>query len=120
MGTLELVNRIQPTGADDSTTDGQRIVTNRRCSEYSYLPVDQVPVEGRNWLQLLTTFQGQQELCTGIEIRVLSGCLVLMSYGKPPENSGSVARQIEFWQATLSRLSGGNSRAEPVRRSRKC
>ena len=46
MDTLELVHRLQTSDADDSTIDGLRIVTDRLCSEYPYLPRDQLLVEG--------------------------------------------------------------------------
>ena len=47
MDTLELVHRLQTSDADDSTIDSLRIVTDRLCSEYPYLPSDQLLVEGR-------------------------------------------------------------------------
>ena len=79
MDTLELVHRLQTTDADDSTIDGLRIVTDRLCSEYPYLPSDQLLVEGRNWLQRLTTFRGQRlTLSQHREILVLAGWLALL------------------------------------------
>ena len=79
MDTLELVHRLQTTDADDSTIDGLRIVTDRLCSEYPYLPSDQLLVEGRNWLQRLTTFRGQRlTLPQHREILVLAGWLALL------------------------------------------
>ena len=79
MDTLELVHRLQTTDADDSTIDGLRIVTDRLCSEYPYLPGDQLLLEGRNWLQRLTTFRGQRlTLAQHREILVLAGWLALL------------------------------------------
>jgi transcriptional regulator with XRE-family HTH domain len=79
MDTLELVHRLQTTDADDSTIDGLRIVTDRLCSEYPYLPSEQLLVEGRNWLQRLSTFRGQRlTLAQHREILVLAGWLALL------------------------------------------
>ena len=79
MDTLELVHRLQTSDADDSTIDSLRIVTDRMCSEYPYLPSDQLLVEGRNWLQRLTTFRGQRlTLAQHREILVLAGWLALL------------------------------------------
>src|ERR1700734_2355148 len=55
------------------------IVTDRLCSEYAYLPGDQLLTEGRNWLQRLTTFRGQRlTLAQHREILVLAGWLALL------------------------------------------
>jgi hypothetical protein len=79
MDTLELVHRLQTSDADDSTIDGLHIVTDRLCSEYPYLPSDQLLIEGRNWLQRLTTFRGQRlTLAQHREILVLAGRLALL------------------------------------------
>lgn len=79
MDTLELVHRLQTSDADDSTIDSLRIVTDRLCSEYPYLPSDQLLVEGRSWLQRLTTFRGQRlTLAQHREILVLAGWLALL------------------------------------------
>jgi hypothetical protein len=79
MDTLELVHRLQTSDADDSTIDGLRIVADRLCSEYPYLPSDQLLLEGRSWLQRLTTFRGQRlTLSQHREILVLAGWLALL------------------------------------------
>jgi tetratricopeptide (TPR) repeat protein len=79
MDTLELVGRLQASDADDSTIESLRIVTDRLCSEYPYLPSDQLLIEGRNWLQRLTTFRGQRlTLAQHREILVLAGWLALL------------------------------------------
>jgi tetratricopeptide (TPR) repeat protein len=79
MDTLELVQRLQTSDADDSTIDSLRIVTDRLCSEYPYLPSDQLLIEGRSWLQRLTTFRGQRlTLAQHREILVLAGWLALL------------------------------------------
>ena len=55
-------------------------MTDRLCSEYPFLPSDQLLLEGRSWLQRLTTFRGQRlTLAQHREILVLAGWLALLS-----------------------------------------
>jgi len=60
MDTLELVSRLQRFDLDQATIDGLRIMADRLCSEYPFMPGDQVSVEGRSWLRRIVSFQGQR------------------------------------------------------------
>jgi hypothetical protein len=42
MDTLELVSRLQRSDLDQATLDGLRIMTDRFCSEYPFMPADQL------------------------------------------------------------------------------
>src|SRR5216117_1328431 len=54
METLDIVNRLQASDLDDATLDALRITADRLCSEYPFLPSDQLLTEGKNWLRRLT------------------------------------------------------------------
>jgi hypothetical protein len=43
---------------DQATLDGLRIMDDRLCSEYPYMPADQLVPEGRIWLRRITMLQG--------------------------------------------------------------
>ena len=58
MDTLELVSRLQRSDLDQATLDGLRIMADRLCSEYPFMPGDQLLVEGRSWLRRVVSFQG--------------------------------------------------------------
>ena len=60
MDTLELVSRLQRSDLDQATLDGLRIMADRLCSEYPFMPTDQLLVEGRAWLRRITSLQGQR------------------------------------------------------------
>ena len=60
MDTLELVSRLQRSDLDQATLDGLRIMADRLCSEYPYMPADQLLTEGRAWLRRITALQGQR------------------------------------------------------------
>lgn len=47
MDTLELVSRLQRSDMDQATLDGVRIMADRLCSEYPFMPSDQLLTEGR-------------------------------------------------------------------------
>src|SRR5689334_12279249 len=73
MDTLELVSRLQRSDLDQATLDGLRIMADRLCSEYPFLPSDQLLVEGRSWLRRVVSFQGQHR-----EILTLAGWIALL------------------------------------------
>ena len=60
MDTLELVSRMQASDLDNATIDALRITTDRLCSDYPFLPSDQLLTEGRNWLRRLIALRGQR------------------------------------------------------------
>src|SRR5258708_4398484 len=79
MDTLELVSRMQASDLDDATIDALRLTTDRLCSDYPFLPSDQLLVEGRNWLRRLNSLrEGRLTLTQHREILVLAGWLALL------------------------------------------
>jgi transcriptional regulator with XRE-family HTH domain len=79
MDTLELVSRMQATDLDDATIEALRLTTDRLCSDYPFLPSDQLLTEGRNWLRRLNALRGQRlTLAQHREILVLTGWLALL------------------------------------------
>jgi tetratricopeptide (TPR) repeat protein len=79
MDTLELVGRLQRSDLDQATLDGLRIMADRLCSEYPFLPADQLLIEGRAWLRRITSLQGQRlTLKQHREILVLAGWVALL------------------------------------------
>jgi len=79
MDTLELVSRLQRSDLDEATLNGLRITADRLCSEYPFLPSDQLLIEGRAWLRRTTTFRGQRlTLAQHREILVQAGWIALL------------------------------------------
>jgi len=74
MDTLELVSRPQRSDVDQATLDGLRIMADRLCSEYPYMPGDQLLTEGRAWLRRVGSFRGQRlTLSQHREIPIMAG-----------------------------------------------
>ena len=79
MDTLELVSRLQRSDLDQATLDGLRIMADRLCSEYPFMPADQLLTEGRAWLRRIVSFRGQRlTLRQHREILVLAGWIALL------------------------------------------
>ncbi len=79
MDTLELVSRLQRSDLDQATLDGLRIMAERLCSEYPYMPSDQLVTEGRAWLRRMTSMRdGRLTLAQHREILVLGGWITLL------------------------------------------
>ena len=79
MDTLELVSRLQRSDLDQATLDGLRIMADRLCSEYPFMPAGQLLDEGRAWLRRITTLQGQRlTLKQHREILILAGWVALL------------------------------------------
>jgi hypothetical protein len=79
MDTLELVSRLQRSDLDQATLDGLRIMADRLCSEYPFMPADQLLTEGRAWLRRITSLQGQRlTLRQHREILILAGWVALL------------------------------------------
>jgi hypothetical protein len=79
MDTLELVSRLQRSDLDEATLTGLRVMADRLCSDYPYVPADQLLTEGRAWLRHITQFQGQRlTLKQHREILVLAGWIALL------------------------------------------
>jgi hypothetical protein len=79
MNTLELVSRLQRSDLDQATLDGLRIMADRLCSEYPFMPSDQLLLEGRSWLRRVVSLQGQRlTLSQHREILTLGGWIALL------------------------------------------
>src|ERR1700748_2959522 len=79
MDTLELVGRLQRSDIDQATLDGLRIMADRLCSEYPFMPSDPLLTEGRSWLRRVVSFQGQRlTLNQHREILTLAGWIALL------------------------------------------
>ena len=79
MDTLELVSRLQRSDLDQATLDGLRIMADRLCSEYPFMPGDQLLTEGRAWLRRVVSFRGQRlTLSQHREILILAGWIALL------------------------------------------
>ncbi len=60
MDTLEVLTRLRGSSIDAATLEGLRITVDRLCSEYPYLPAQQLLIEGRSWLRRITTMLDRQ------------------------------------------------------------
>jgi hypothetical protein len=79
MDTLELVSRLQHSDLDEASISGLRVMADRLCSEYPFLPADQLLIEGRAWLRRITQLQGQRlTLRQHREILVQAGWVALL------------------------------------------
>jgi hypothetical protein len=79
MDTLELVSRLQRSDLDQATLDGLSIMADRLCSEYPYMPPDELLTEGRAWLRRMSEMQGQRvSLKQHREILVQAGWVALL------------------------------------------
>lgn len=79
LATMELVQRIRRTDIDGTALDTLRIIVERLCSEYSYMPSDDLRREGRGWLARLTQLlDSHMTLAQHREVLVLAGWLTLL------------------------------------------
>jgi len=79
MDTLELVSRLQRSDLDEATVNGLRVMADSLCSEYPFMPADQLLIEGRAWLRRITQSHGQRlTLKQHREILVLAGWVTLL------------------------------------------
>jgi hypothetical protein len=98
MDTLELVSRLQRSDLDQATLDALRITADRLCSEYPFMPSDQLLIEGRSWLRRVVSFQGQrQTLNQHREILTLAAWIALLiacvEYDSGDRQSAETTRQ---------------------------
>jgi len=105
MDTLELVSRIQRSDLDNATLDALRIMADRLCSEYPFMPSDQLLAEGRSWLRRITEFHGQRvTLSQHREILVLAGWIALLiacvEYDTGDRQAAEMTRQAALSLAT--------------------
>lgn len=79
MDTVDIIARLRASDVDDATLDALRITADRLCSEYAYMPADQLLVEGRAWLARVVGLQHQRvSLAQHREIIALAGTLSLL------------------------------------------
>ncbi len=79
MDTLELLTRVQSSSVDDATLSGLRITVERLCSEYPFMPADQLLVEGKNWLRrMITLLDRKLTLSQHREILAMAGWLAAL------------------------------------------
>ncbi len=79
MDALELVSRLQRSDLDEASLSGLRVMADSLCSEYPFMPADQLLTEGRAWLRRITKLQGQRlTLRQHREILVQAGWVALL------------------------------------------
>lgn len=79
MDTLDIVSRLQRSDIDAATLDALRITVDRLCSEYAYMPSEQLVKEGRTWLRRVAELQsGRLTLRQHREVLTLAGMLALL------------------------------------------
>lgn len=79
METLEIVSRLNRSDVDAATLDALRITTDRLCSEYPYMPSEQLLIEGRQWLRRVVDLHSKSlTLAQHREVLALSGWLALL------------------------------------------
>ncbi|MFC4513345.1 MULTISPECIES: XRE family transcriptional regulator [Streptomyces] len=79
METLDIVRRLNRSDVDNATLDALRITTDRLCSEYPYMPSEQLLLEGRQWLRRVVELHSKSlTLRQHREILTLSGWLALL------------------------------------------
>lgn len=79
METLEIVSRLNRSDVDGATLDALRITADRLCSEYPYMPSEQLLVEGRQWLRRVVELHSKSlTLAQHREVLALSGWLALL------------------------------------------
>lgn len=96
--TVGLLNRLQASDVDAAAIDGLRIVVDRLCSEYPYLPGDQLLAEGRRWFRRLAGLRGQRlTLARHRDVLSLTGWLALLigcvEYDMGRRHDAEAARQ---------------------------
>lgn len=79
METLEIVSRLNRSDVDSATLDALRITTDRLCSEYPFMPSQQLLIEGRQWLRRVVELHSKSlTLAQHREVLALSGWLALL------------------------------------------
>ncbi|MEV8211016.1 XRE family transcriptional regulator [Streptomyces sp. NPDC079189] len=79
METLEIVSRLSKSDVDNATLEALRITTDRLCSEYPFMPSEQLLTEGRQWLKRVVDLHSKSlTLAQHREVLALSGWLALL------------------------------------------
>ena len=108
MDTLEIVSRLRRSDISDSTLDALRITAERLCTEYPYVPSEQLCAEGRQWLDRITRLLDQRlSLEQHREILTLAGWIALLVgcveyLGVVAAREGDVAQAVAHGQTALA------------------
>jgi len=104
MDTVEIVARLRASDVDEATLDALRITVDRLCSEYAYMPGDQLLVEGRAWLHRVAGMQHQRlTLGQHRDVLALAGMLTLLVGCVEYDSGGATRTHAEATrQAALS------------------
>jgi hypothetical protein len=105
MDTLELLSRLQRSDIDKATLDALRITADRLCSEYSYMPADQLLTEGKAWLRRMTALnERHMTLGQRRELLVQAGWVALLvacvEYDMGRREEAEVTRQAALLLGT--------------------
>lgn len=102
METLEIVSRLGRSDVDNATLDAIRITTDRLCSEYPFMPSEQLLIEGRQWLRRVVDLHSKSlTLAQHREVLALSGWLALL-VGCVEYDTGARGAAESTRQAALS------------------
>ena len=79
METLEIISRLNRSDVDAATLDALRITIDRLCSEYPFMPSEQLLMEGRQWLRRVVELHSKSlTLAQHREVLAMSGWLALL------------------------------------------
>ncbi|MEQ7008821.1 XRE family transcriptional regulator [Actinopolymorpha sp. B17G11] len=79
MDTLEVIARVRRSDLDGTTLDALRLTVDRLCTEYAYVPAEQLVVDGREWLGRVADLRdGRLTLAQHREVLSLAGWLALL------------------------------------------
>lgn len=79
METFEIVSRLHKSDVDNATLEALRITADRLCSEYPFMPSEQLLMEGRQWLRRVVELHSKSlTLAQHREVLALSGWLALL------------------------------------------
>lgn len=111
METFEIVSRLSRSDVDSATLDALRITVDRLCSEYPFMPSEQLLVEGRQWLRRVVEIHSRSlTLAQHREVLALSGWLALL-VGCVEYDTGNRHAAESTRQAALS-LAGESGHGE--------
>lgn len=102
MDTADIVARLRASDVDQATLDALTITVDRLCTEYAYMPSEQLLSEGRQWLGRVAGMRHQRvTLAQHRELLVLAGMLTLL-VGCVEYDSGDRHRAEATRRAALS------------------
>lgn len=79
METVEILTRLHRSDVDEPTLNALRVTVDRLCSEYPYMPSEQLLIEGRQWMRRVVDLHKKSlTLAQHREVLALSGWLALL------------------------------------------